>query len=185
MIAHPLAEFVPQLNEWYRSSGEYGGGAEFTTEQGATIHGTGKVAWNDSGDFAISVQIAPTDIALAAPLMISDATFRDFKLTTPEGVFTSNKVYLAGSHSQFGAGFTTTFDLTALAAEFVPSASTQAEYWVAPLNNFISEFKVRSDGTDRHPLRLYTTPIVTAEAPCRLQRIYLSDLDLSLAHLAR
>jgi len=41
----------------------------------------------------------------------------------------------------------------------------QPMYWALPLLNFVSRFRQRSPTTDRHPLRMYATPIVPDDLP--------------------
>ena len=54
---------------------------------------------------------------------------------------------------------------TLLSAQFDVVPEGQAQYWVAPLSNFVSAYAQRDVELDRHPLRLRPTPVVPAGTP--------------------
>lgn len=150
-----LSDFSPQLNAWFNISGEYSGPAEFRVEGGPLIRGQGLVIWDATGECRIVVDVAPSSLADAARYGLSDQHLVQFRLTTADGVFEAARIVVSNTHMHMGASFNVQFELGTLAGEFTLAGATEGQYWAAPLVNFISQAKFRSDQTDNHPLRLF------------------------------
>ena len=160
-----FSAFTPRQSPWFNVSGEYAGAAEFRVEGGSPVHGQGRITWDATGECHIVVDVAPTSFRVAEQLGISDKRLLQFRLVAQDGVFEAARVSIANTHMSIGASSAIQFELMTLAGEFTPRETGKGEYWTAPLVNFISDVKFRSDQTDNHPLRIFPTPVVAAEVP--------------------
>jgi hypothetical protein len=147
------------------ASGEYAGPAEFRVQGGPLIRGQGVIAWDATGGCRIAVDLAPPSVSDGAQHAMSDQPIVQFRLTASDGVFEAARLIVANTHMHMGESFTVQFELATLAGEFTPTGAAGGKYWAAPLVNFVSGAKSRSDETDNHPLRLFSTPVVPAEVP--------------------
>lgn len=85
------------------------------------------------------------------------------EMVTPEGVFTTEDVEEYGTHVTVGDSsdeLRLVFELSGAAFDVVGSGSPK--YWAVPLLNFVSTFSQKGPATERHPLRIYQTPVIPA-----------------------
>ena len=83
------------------------------------------------------------------------------EIETPEGILATEDVGDYGPHVVVGDGkdgITLTFEPSGAAFDVV--GAKEARYWAVPLLNFVSAFPQSGPATDRHPLRVYPTPVV-------------------------
>jgi hypothetical protein len=160
-----LSDFEPKLSPWFISSGEYAGPDEFRVEEGPLIKGQGVIEWDATGKCRISIDVAPPSLLDGAQHLISDNPIIQFRLVANDGIFEAARLVASKTHMSTGTAFTARVELQTLAGEFTPTGSAEGKYWVAPLVNYVSHVKFRSDETDAHPLRLFPTPVVPADLP--------------------
>lgn len=160
-----LSDFEPKLNPWFNSSGEHAGPAEFRVQGGPLIRGQGVVEWDATGKCRISVDVVPSSLFDVAQHLISDNPLIQFRLEANDGVFEAASLVASKTQMSTGSAFTARVELHTLAGEFTPTGSAEGKYWVAPLVNYVSHVKFRSDETDAHPLRLFPTPVLPSDLP--------------------
>lgn len=83
-------------------------------------------------------------------------------VTTTDGVFTAVGKILYGLREHPLFSNSGKLELYPLRSQFDPTAPGTARYWVVPVFNLLSEFAFRHPSLDRHPLRIFPTPIVPA-----------------------
>jgi hypothetical protein len=85
------------------------------------------------------------------------------EMATREGVLTTEDVGEYTPQITAGDGrdeLRLVFELSGAAFDVVGAGPP--EYWAVPLLNFVSAFPQNGPATDRHPLRIYQTPVVSA-----------------------
>lgn len=89
------------------------------------------------------------------------------EIETQEGLLATEDVDDYSPHVIIGDGrdeFTLVFEPN-FGLVFDVVGAGQPMYWALPLLNFVSRFRQRSPTTDRHPLRVYPTPVVPDGLP--------------------
>lgn len=84
-------------------------------------------------------------------------------VATSDGIFSAhgNVFYNNVSIKNTGHQFHATIKFHPLRSQFYIDGSGSPKYWVLPLSNFISDFMPHGiSELDRHPLRIYPTPII-------------------------
>jgi len=177
MIFDP--ENIPiALNDWFSTRIEYEGQgrAEFLDPHGA-IEGRTRVQINENGTSNIEMAIDGMDEELPLPsglmqlisgqkpletgggITLTGGTSNPctrLSVSTPQGEFSATE----GIHYGLSLGATATLTFTSLTSQFNAAGKGRPMYWVIPLSNFLSRFLTRHPSLDRHPLRIYPTPII-------------------------
>ena len=168
------------LNDWFTARIEYEGQgrAEFLDPPGA-IEGTTRIQINENGTSSIEMDVQrivselPLQLGLlqlfsgqkpiegSGEVMISIGgaqanPCKRLSITTPQGEFSATE----GIHYGYSLGTTEKVTFTALRSQFDAARKDHPMYWVIPLSNFLSRFIMSHPTLDRHPLRLYPTPII-------------------------
>ncbi|WP_156787724.1 hypothetical protein [Rubrobacter xylanophilus] len=96
------------------------------------------------------------------------------EIETSEGLLVTEDVEDYRTHVVVGGGkdgITLVFEPAGVAFDVV--GAREPRYWAVPLLNFISTFPQNSPATDRHPLRVYPTPVVPDDLPPKERRAAL------------
>lgn len=171
-------------SSWFSDKVAYQGRAraEFRDPPGA-IEGYGYVRFSAYGKPSIELKVERFESAEPLPLgllqllsgqkavtgdgvvMISgDGVTRNpctrLSVTTPHGeFFTTDGIHYGYSVTTGGEGGAK-LTFSSLRSQFDAAGSGLPQFWVLPLANFISRFVASHPVLDRHPLRIYPTPIV-------------------------
>lgn len=172
------------LNDWFSTRIEYEGRghAEFFDPPGA-VEGSTRVRISDRGTASIEMDIER--IVSEHPLQLGLMQFfsgqkptegngvvmitagggqsnpcTKLSVTTPQGEFSATEGINYGYSVDIVDGSTGKVTFTPLRSQFDAAGKSHPMYWVIPLSNFLSRFVVSHPTLDRHPLRLYPTPIV-------------------------
>lgn len=86
-------------------------------------------------------------------------------VTTSKGEFIATDSICYGHSVDLPDCTTGRITFTVLRSQFTAAAMTQPVYWVIPLTNFLSKFVGSHPLLDRHPLRIYSTPVVPDGLP--------------------
>jgi hypothetical protein len=86
-------------------------------------------------------------------------------VTTPQGQFSATDTIHYGFSINFRDCTTGKINFTLLRSQFDAAATSHFMYWVIPLTNFLSNFVMSHPSLNRHPLRIYSTPIVPDGLP--------------------
>jgi hypothetical protein len=165
------------LNDWFSTRIEYEGRgrAEFI-DPPAAIEGSARVQINENGTSSIEMDIerivSEHQLELGAmqlfrnPIEASEEIVVSLEelpnpcarlsVTTPQGEFSATE----GIKYGYSVGATETVTFTSLSSQFDAVGESHPVYWVIPLSNFLSRFVWNHPTLDRHPLRLFPTPIV-------------------------
>lgn len=81
-------------------------------------------------------------------------------VTTDQGEFSAPVIRHYGYSIDFPGGDSGSATFTPLRSQFGAAVEGRPHYWVMPLSNFLSRFISRHPTLDRHPLRIYPTPVV-------------------------
>ena len=188
-----LDEFTPMLNNWFSPEVEYFGQgcAEFADPRG-TIEGCAKVSFDQMGrsNIEMTIENLNTEEPLQLGLMqffsgskcvgskgqiaigigIDRNPCTKLTVVSPQGIFSATD----SLHYMFGNEEGERLTLVPFRSQFAGTDVGKATYWVIPLSNFVSKFVIRHPELDRHPLRIYPTPIIPND---------LSESDLRRATL--
>jgi hypothetical protein len=178
-------EDIPLIpNDWFSTSISYEGlgRAEFQ-DPPAAVEGAARVRLDESG--ALSVELKAERVVSEQPLqmgliqLFSGRKPVEFSggvgisgdggppnpctkltVTTEQGEFSApgDHHYSYGVEMFGGSSGSATF--TPLRSQFDAAGKGQPHYWVMPLTNFLSGLTLRHPILDRHPLRIYPTPVV-------------------------
>ncbi len=185
--------YVPEPNGWLKVAAQHRGRATLSFQDPAgSIEGDAELAFDETGEVRIEVQLDPSSLQeeggnsggllpflwpgrswTSGGQRITARSFGDrlnpcsrLEIETPEGVLATEDVGDYGPHAVMGAskdGMTLTFEPSGAAFD-VAGAGTP-RYWAVPLLNFVSAFPQSSSAIDRHPLRVYPTPVVSEDLP--------------------
>jgi hypothetical protein len=183
-VSARLSELRPNRNEWFESSPVYEGYgvAEFTHPVGR-IEGHSKVSFDQRGrcraeliventapkidngyQFMAFMEGVPLPQPRAGDSLVGDGSGRQnpctaFTVTTAEGVFTARHSIFCS----YAVGGKAVLKLQLSVSQFDSRSQVQPRFWAMPLSNFISEFAQRHPQLDRHPLRIYPTPVIPSD----------------------
>jgi hypothetical protein len=171
-------------SDWFSTGISYEGlgRAEFQNPAGA-VEGASRVRIDDSGTLSVELKVEqvtseqPLRMGLIQlfsgqkPVEFSGGVgiggggeppnpYTKLTITTDQGVFSAlgDRHYSYGVEMFGGSGGSATF--TPLRSQFDATGTGQPHYWVMPLTNFLSRLTSRHPVLDRHPLRIYPTPVV-------------------------
>ncbi|MDR3714446.1 MAG: hypothetical protein P4L51_16665 [Puia sp.] len=157
----------PKPSIWYSSSGVYeGNGTVFSETLGRTIDGRFLIDWDDLGK--LSIRCTPTNIELPDCMRIAEDfdKFHDLRVVTGDGIFRARQCYLNGPTLSFGAqGGSVTLKFSTLACALTASEHSVPSTWNVPITNFLMDLRLRPGTCDRHPLRIYPTPLIPEDFP--------------------
>lgn len=175
-------------NEWFRPNVVYEGRgrAEFE-DPGGTVEGPVVVSFNEYGQSTVQMTVetlasdrelqfgsmeffsgekpVSEDRVVSLPLTFKSNPCKKLTVETAEGKFLSTEGIYYGRSITITGNAPETLDFHLLRSEFRSNNAQPAYYWVFPLANFISEFRQRHLELDRHPLRIYSTPLVPHGLP--------------------
>lgn len=171
------------LSDWFspRINYEGLGRAEFLDPPGA-IEGSTQIKTSESGTLSVEMDIEriesehPLQLGLmqlfsaqkpiegSGGIMIGGGGQQNrcikLSVTTPQGQFSATDGIHYAHSIDFPDCTTGKITFTLLRSQFDAGAKSHSMYWVIPLTNFLSRFVMSHPTLDRHPLRLYPTPIV-------------------------
>jgi hypothetical protein len=178
-------EDIPLIpNNWFSTSISYEGRgrAEFQ-DPPAAVEGEARVSFDESGSLCVELRveevISEQPLRLGLIQLFSGQKPVEFSggvgisgggeppnlctkltVTTDHGVFSApgDRHYSYGVELFSGNSGSVTF--TPLRSQFDAAGKDQPHYWVMPLTNFLSRLISRHPVLDRHPLRIYPTPVV-------------------------
>src|SRR5947209_6029531 len=178
-------EAIPLIpNDWFSISISYEGRgrAEFQ-DPPAAVEGEARARLDESGSLSVELRVEqvvseqPLRMGLIQlfsgqkPVEFSGGVgigggweppnpYTKLTVTTNQGVFSApgDRHYSYGVELFGGSSGSATF--TPLRSQFDATDKGQPHYWVMPLTNFLSRFTSRHPVLDRHPLRIYPTPVV-------------------------
>jgi hypothetical protein len=188
------SSYLPEPNEWLGIPTEHRGRAKLRFRDPAgSVEGDAKLSVDETGEVRIEVKLDPATLDVESstgegllPFIwpsrskVVDGrrvTIRSFgdelnpcsrlEIETHEGLLATEDVDDYSHHEIIGDG------RDELRLEFEPRFGSafdivgagQPTYWALPLLNFVSRFPQRGPTTDRHPLRVYPTPVVPDDLP--------------------
>ena len=183
-VSARLSELRPTRNEWFESNAVYAGHgvAEFAHPVGR-IEGPSKVSFDERGRCTaeLTVENAAPEIKNAFEFMAfmegvelpqptpgESAVLQSrgrqnrctaFTVTTAEGIFTArHNIFYS-----YSLGDKAVLKLHLSVGQFDSRCHGEPRFWVMPLSNFISDFAQRHEQLDRHPLRIYPTPVIPSD----------------------
>jgi hypothetical protein len=183
-VSARLSELRPTRNEWFESNAVYAGHgvAEFAHPVGR-IEGPSKVSFDERGRCTaeLTVETAAPEIKNAFEFMAfmegvelpqptpgESAVLQSrgrqnrctaFTVTTAEGIFTArHNIFYS-----YSLGDKAVLKLHLSVGQFDSRCHGEPRFWVMPLSNFISDFAQRHEQLDRHPLRIYPTPVIPSD----------------------
>lgn len=179
-----LNSVIPLPNNWFLTRIEYEGQgrAEFHDPRGI-IKGPVKIYFDEFGESnaEMEIQVVETEQSLRFGLMeflsgskpveglnqvvMGIGTRRNpctkLVVSTPQGIFSAtDSIHYGEELKLFGDGEGGKLSFHLLRSQFDVADAGTAKYWVIPLSNFVSEFALSHPDLDRHPLRIYPTPLV-------------------------
>src|SRR5215213_124177 len=182
-------ENIPLVpNDWFKTQVNYEGRgrAEFRDPSGA-IEGLTQIKTSESGTLSVEMDIEriesehPLPLGLMELFSAQKRTERSgitsiggggqqnrcvkLSVTTPHGRFSATEGIHYGYSINFPKRTTGKINFTFLRSQFDTAATGHSMYWVIPLTNFLSRFVTQHPTLDRHPLRIYPTPIVPDGLP--------------------
>jgi hypothetical protein len=159
--------FQPKPGTWFQSFGIYeGDGTVFSETLGRAIRGRFSIKWDDLGN--LSVHCFPTNLELHECMRIAEDfdKFHDLIVATESGCFRARQCYCSGPTLSLGQqGGSATLKFSTLACTFITSENRVPSIWNASLTNFLMDLRHCPGVADRHPLRIYQTPIIPENFP--------------------
>jgi hypothetical protein len=176
IVEHSLS---PIASNWFTARVEYDGWglAEFDDPAGR-IEGPVKASFDEHGEARIEMEVKehqsseeldfglwqlliggrPTEVQGQKTLGFGGQhnACRRLVVTSSEGTFYAD----SDIHFGFRSEETMTVEFFPLHSRFDVVNAAAPCYWVLPLSNLISGFQQSHPGLDRHPLRIYQTPVV-------------------------
>lgn len=176
-------------NDWFSTDISYEGRgrAEFHDPPGA-VEGAASIRIDESGTLSVELNIErviseqPLLMGLMQlfsgqkPVKVNGAigiggggeppnTCTKLTVTTPQGEFSATEALHYSYSVDIFDGNSGSVTFTTLRSQFDAAGKSQPHYWVMPLSNFLSRFVTRHPLLDRHPLRIYPTPVVPDGLP--------------------
>jgi hypothetical protein len=144
----------PKPNNWFSPNVEYEGQGRVEFSDPISIaEGSVKIRFDEIGRQTIEMIIKDIDVELS-----SIESCKRLVVSTSDGTFSSNDFFLTSRNYESNVSFYSNI------AQFDVRSLDSVKYWVLPLSNFISKFGPNKIvELDRHPLRIYPTPIVPEE----------------------
>jgi hypothetical protein len=180
-------DFSPTGSDWFSPTLEYVGRCkvEFSSPPGS-VEGPATVSVDEAGDVTVEMVPEPGSLQTDDPTrygLIGFFSGKEFarevgggvtrldpsatnpctnlEVMTPRGTFRTADVISYGTDSVLDTGEVRKATFAVGLSTFDAADAGDAEYWVLPLANFLSEFRQRpSDELYRHPLRIFPTPKV-------------------------
>ena len=177
-------ENIPLVpNDWFKTQVNYEGRgrAEFRDPSGA-IEGSTQIKTSESGTLSVEMDIERIESEYTLRLGLMELLSgqkpiegsgrisiggggqqnRCVKLsvTTPQGQFSATDDIHYGHIISLPDCTSGKINFTLLRSKFDTAATGHSMYWVIPLTNFLSKFVTWHPTLNRHPLRIYPTPIV-------------------------
>jgi len=175
-------------NDWFSTDISYEGRgrAEFHDPPG-TVEGAARIRIDESGTLSVELNIErvmseqPLLMGLIQlfsgqkPVEVNGSigigggeppnTCTKLTVTTPQGEFSATEDLHYSYSVDIFDGNSGSVTFTTLRSQFDAAGKSQPHYWVMPLSNFLSRFITRHPLLDRHPLRIYPTPVVPNGLP--------------------
>ncbi len=144
----------PKPNNWFSPNFEYEGQGRVEFSDPISIaEGSVRIRFDEIGHQNIEMIIKDIDVELS-----SIESCKRLVVCTTDGTFSSNDFFLTSHNYESNVSFYSNI------AQFDVQSFDSAKYWVLPLSNFISNYGPNKNvELDRHPLRIYPTPIVPEE----------------------
>jgi len=177
-------ENIPLVpNDWFKTQVNYEGRgrAEFRDPSGA-IEGSTQIKTNENGTLSVEMDIerigseyplrlglmelfsAQKPIERSGAISIGGGGQQNrcvkLSVTTPQGQFSATDDIHYGHIINLPDCTSGKINFTLLRSQFDTAPTGHSIYWVIPLTNFLSKFVTWHPTLDRHPLRIYPTPIV-------------------------
>lgn len=185
--------YAPEPNGWLSNAARHAGRATLRFEEpSGSVEGDANLAYEETGEVRIAVRLDPSSLWeeggssggllpfiqpgrswVSGGRKITARSFSDrlnpcsrLEIETSEDVLATEdagdyapQIVMGGGRD----GITLVFEPSGAAFDVV--GAREARYWAVPLLNFVSAFPQRTSVTDRHPLRIYPTPVVPADIP--------------------
>jgi hypothetical protein len=100
------------------------------------------------------------DGVVSLPLTFNTNRCTKLAVITPAGEFSSTEGIHYGQSITIIGNKPETINFHLVRSQFQSNKKGPVGYWVFPLANFISDFRQWHSELDRHPLRIFTTPVV-------------------------
>jgi hypothetical protein len=193
ILTFDASRYGPKPNGWLRVAARHAGRATLRFEDPAgSVEGDAELTYEETGEVRIEVQVDPSSLreedessgGLLPFIQPGSSwesgghkiTVRNFgdrlnscsrlEIETPEGVLVTEDVEDYGLQIVMGEGrdgITLAFEPSGAAFDVVGAG--EPRYRAVTLLNYVSAFPQSSPATDRHPLRLYPTPVVPEDLP--------------------
>lgn len=154
-------ELVP--SQWFEPQSVYEGPAAIKWG-GPPLAATGQATarFTDRGAEDIEITLDGFDAEIMKILLDPlTKSIEEIAIRTSNGVFTAvSPMFAIKSSVGIGNNIPWTMSVCANQSVYVPHTRDAAEFWVAPLTNLLVHFIQRHPDLDRHPLRIYPTPLV-------------------------
>ena len=158
-----IAGLRPKPNEWFLPKVEYAGrGVAVFSDPPGEIAGHVQIS-SDASDMSIEMEAEELDTSDSDMLLLmflrpgNGNPCARLEVATPEGIFVASE----DIRVNWTLGDDTAqFRFWANVSQFDAYTDNEPEYWVLPLTNFVSRFAQHRTELDRHPLRIYPTPII-------------------------
>ncbi|MEW6554246.1 MAG: hypothetical protein AB1384_08180 [Actinomycetota bacterium] len=184
-MAFNLEEVQPKPNPWFEENIAYEGEglAEFSNPAGAA-EGLVRIVYNKNGECAAVMEVerieAEKELKLGlvelwsgeVPRREGDKweisigagqnTCKGLVVKTADGLFKTEGKVVCGYKFNWSKdkGNKDILSFSFIRAQFDVEDKRKTKYWVMPLVNHISDYPQKLADLDRHPLRLYTTPVI-------------------------
>lgn len=144
----------PKPSNWFSPNFEYEGQGRVEFSDPISIaEGSVKIRFDEFGHQSIKMIIKDIDVEIS-----SIESCARLVVSTSNGTFSSNDFFLTSHNYEANVSFYSNI------AQFDVRSLDSAKYWVLPLSNFLSSFRANKiPDLDRHPLRIYPTPIIPEE----------------------
>lgn len=178
-------ENIPLVpNDWFSTGISYEGRgrAEFHDPPGA-VEGTTHIKIDESATLSIELRIeqvmserplrmglmelfsSQKPVERGGTIMLSGGgeppnPCTKLTVATSQGEFSADGDLFYSQSVNFPDGDTGSLTFSPQRSQFDAAGKGRPHYWVMPLTNFLSRFVARYQILDRHPLRIYLTPVV-------------------------
>src|SRR3954447_25662179 len=178
-------DFLPSQSDWFSATPEYGGWgkAEFSTPEGS-VEGSVEVRFDELGKATARMRPDPNTLRSERELRFGMDEFlcgaeprkadgqwvllrnlgqqnpcTRLEVRTSEGVFSTEDVAGYGANVIYGGSEDEVQSLAfeVFMSRFDAEGADDPAYWVLPLTNFVSEWRLRRTDLDHHPLRIFPT----------------------------
>ncbi|MBN1460721.1 MAG: hypothetical protein JXA57_14395 [Armatimonadetes bacterium] len=101
-------------------------------------------------------EVVEGESGVSMPITLHANPCTALSVQTPGGTFSAAD----NIHYTYGVGAVTKLRFHLLRSQFRSKVTGPARYWVLPLYNLITGFRQRHPSVDRHPLRIFPTPVI-------------------------